>query len=791
MSQVYKAIDRRRQLHDADLDHVAIKMTRTSVIADCEASLTLEREAVQTQRLAHPNIINIYDFDRHGDQFYLVMEWLEGESVKDLLRRTKGRQLAEEFVWQIIHGAASGLQHAHANNVVHADINLSNIFITDTRQIKLLDFGVARSNDDKSENKGREAFWVTRKYASPEVLSGSPPVFEDDIFSLACVAYRLLSGKHPFAGMNSKEAKEQGVSVQPIPELSEIQWQTIRRALSFARSDRPNTVGAFLEELPTWAKPGAAERVRRVPDWRLALPIAAVVLAGFWWLSRTDSPDQPALVSEPPLLGTDPDVGGQVFSVPNELDRLLSDAAQAMEEERYITPEDDNARLLYQNALVLTPENPVALAGLRRISDIHVRQANLGLSNDAPEEAITALTVATETDPDNPAIAMVNDLLMAQGNSRLASARLAAAEGNTEQAALLLAEAERFSVVAASDIDAVRQQITQAVSEQQFLRRLETADMHIAAGRLITPDGNNAHALLLELRRSHGDDPRLQASTERLSESLLAQAVVASADNRIPEAMEYLQAADDLGVMTAEIAAARNSLLRDEQGQAAVDTAASDAQVEIAAAAEPSTSSADESGAPLQTDTGADLQQAVVAQLDDAADRQVTDQAQGAAVAAGMPAESPAELAEAGTAADATTPEAESAVASPGDDTAVEGGSLQASATEAPPAATAAASDSGAALTDETPAPRLASLSELGIARYVAPTFPRLAERRRLTGSVELRFSIYADGTTGDIEVVDAEPGDVFVASAERAVRRWRFAPRGEDEIAQIKMRFE
>ncbi len=199
MGHVYKAIDLRRHRAASGQVHVAIKMMRRSIASKQDARIALEREAAKTQHLAHPNIVNIFDFDQHDDHFYLVMEWLDGETVNALLRRTSGQRLDTQFAWRIVEGIASGLQHAHLHNVVHADINPSNIFITETQEIKLLDFGVARYTSDPHYEAGENSIWVTQTYASPEVLSGMTPTFEDDIFSLACVAYRLLSGTHPFA----------------------------------------------------------------------------------------------------------------------------------------------------------------------------------------------------------------------------------------------------------------------------------------------------------------------------------------------------------------------------------------------------------------------------------------------------------------------------------------------------------------------------------------------------------------------------------------------------------------
>ncbi len=99
MSSVYQAVDRRRHLDGSGQIFVAIKMMRRSVASEHDARLALEREAARVQRLSHPNIVNVFDFDEHDGRFYLVMEWLDGETVNSLLRRTRGQQLDRAFAW--------------------------------------------------------------------------------------------------------------------------------------------------------------------------------------------------------------------------------------------------------------------------------------------------------------------------------------------------------------------------------------------------------------------------------------------------------------------------------------------------------------------------------------------------------------------------------------------------------------------------------------------------------------------------------------------------------------------
>ncbi|RZV34199.1 MAG: TonB family protein [Chromatiales bacterium] len=460
MSHVYKAIDQRRRLEGFDDIHVAIKTMRPSIASNDHSRIALEREAAKTQSLSHPNIINIYDFDDHDGQFFLVMEWLEGESVNTMLRRTDGEAVDAELARKVITLAATGVQHAHRNNVVHADINPSNIFITDTHEIKLLDFGVARFVSTPEQSEEDRFTWVTQTYASPEVLSGSPPVVEDDVFSLACVVYRLLKGEHPFGGSPSLVAKQKDLTVEPIPGLPARQWDILRRALSYDREDRPSGVSDFV----TWGATAAANDVFEVlPDPKFMLPkwtwpaatAAVLVLAAGFWLVQRGAVDEIAAPVEPAL----PEQSVAAESAISASEALVIAATRALDEGQLIAPEQVSARALFRAALVLESDNAEALRGLRTISDDYVQQAHAALSQDDPVAAYAALTVAAETDPQNPTVEIVNQLLMAKGDGELAEARLAITTGELEIAAQKISRAERYQHIEPVEVRRLRQQI--------------------------------------------------------------------------------------------------------------------------------------------------------------------------------------------------------------------------------------------------------------------------------------------------------------------------------------------
>lgn len=734
MGHVYKAVDRRRHPEGSDRVHVAIKMLRESLAERDEFRVMLEREAAKAQSLSHSNIINIFDFDEYKGRFFLVMEWLEGESVSALLQRTSGQRVAPTFAWTVIEGAATALRHAHLNKVIHADINPSNIFITSTLDIKLLDFGVARFADDSQDPEESGATWATQTYASPEVLSGLAPVFQDDVFSLGCIAYRLLGGEHPFGGLSSIEARDRGIVVEPIPGLPESEWQILSRALAYSRSERPDTVEVFVRN----RQPGAAisiaagesKQSSAVRHW--GPPVAAAVLAAVavgWWL-RPDVSEPgsiPDVAEDPP-----PAEAGVQTDVPF-VEALLFEAKQAVEGGQLVLPEGDNARARYREILIAEPENREALGGLRSISDTFVDSAVTALKSGDPQAAASALTVASETDAANPAIPMVAELLAAQGDAQLTAARVAAATGDVDEATSALAQAELYAHIDPAAINAVRQQLAALALEKALLDSLAVVDRHIAADRLLQPAGGNARASLAALRNRYGDDPRVTAAYVRLAERLLTRAAFATAAGRVTEAESLIDAADSLAVLEAEVDLARESMANAAAG--------ADREPENIVAEEPpdnADSTAIDGATPVAGDVDAEVDAGVDAP-------------------ASPPQELLAAVSEAEPMQSATEPVSGNDEATPGE----------------PGRSTAT------------------SLADLGLERFIAPAYPRMAQRRGLSGYVEVAFDINPDGRTDAIEVLSGANTEIFDQSAADAVRKWRFAPREDTIRESVVLRFE
>jgi len=253
MGTVYKALDRRLAETDSENHWVAIKVLSPQLSHNADALRALQQEAVKTRCLSHPNIVRFIDLDREEDLYFMVMEWLDGRSLTEILNDGANRVLDLDTSLDIIRHIAAALSYAHQRGVIHADVKPGNIMITPSGEAKLLDFGVARIRQKQSGTQQqfdpRDLRAATPAYSSMQVLTGEDPVAADDVFSLACLAYRLIAGFRAFGPRNAAEAAEAGMEPQPIDCLSKPQWQAMRKALAFSRVSRFATPTEFVDAL--------------------------------------------------------------------------------------------------------------------------------------------------------------------------------------------------------------------------------------------------------------------------------------------------------------------------------------------------------------------------------------------------------------------------------------------------------------------------------------------------------------------------------------------------------------
>lgn len=254
MGVVFKAKDLLKvEAQDKD-PYVAIKVLTDAFKKFSGSFIALQREASKAQRLAHPNIATVYDFDRDANTVFMTMEFLQGKPLNQLIKEIAKKPLKLNHALHIIDELCSGLAYAHEKNLIHSDFKPGNCFLLNDGHVKLLDFGIARASAQTDEERENTMFdpaklsAVTPAYATPEMFAGMNPDPRDDIYGLACVAYQLLAGgKHPYNKVASPKIKELGIKPKPIKGLNRRQQKTLMKALTVVREDRIAEVDKFAE----------------------------------------------------------------------------------------------------------------------------------------------------------------------------------------------------------------------------------------------------------------------------------------------------------------------------------------------------------------------------------------------------------------------------------------------------------------------------------------------------------------------------------------------------------------
>jgi hypothetical protein len=302
MGEVYRARDTRLGRD------VAIKVLPVSFAADPERLRRFEQEARAVAALNHPNILGIYDIGRHAEVHFLVSELLEGETLRELLRRgVPSHRKAVDYAIQIAHGLAA----AHEKDIAHRDLKPDNIFITREGRVKILDFGLAKSVKPAAHGSqtglatmtaaapATDAGTVvgTAGYMSPEQVRGATVDCRTDIFSFGAVLYEMLTGTRAFQRETTAETMTAILKEEP-PELMESGRQIppaldriVRHCLEKAPEQRFQSARdlAFdLESLSTLTGSGSVSAAKTAERhrWGLFAAIAALtaIAAAIGWM---------------------------------------------------------------------------------------------------------------------------------------------------------------------------------------------------------------------------------------------------------------------------------------------------------------------------------------------------------------------------------------------------------------------------------------------------------------------------------------------------------------------------
>ena len=256
MGEVYLALDTKLNRK------VAIKVLKRDSVADDNLRKRLVREAQAAAKLDHPNICSIYDVNESESLTYIVMQYIEGETLADKMDRSP---LAISAFLSLAVQAAEGLAEAHRYDIVHRDIKPHNLMITPRGQLKILDFGLAKQMrpDDDVDRDAKTATLLstpghiigTMPYMSPEQVQGEPLDACSDIFSLGVTFYEVLAGKHPFKDKSTAITMSRILLSDPIPteqfqaHVSPELQALLNKMLSKNKEQRYQTADELLTDL--------------------------------------------------------------------------------------------------------------------------------------------------------------------------------------------------------------------------------------------------------------------------------------------------------------------------------------------------------------------------------------------------------------------------------------------------------------------------------------------------------------------------------------------------------------
>ncbi len=243
MGMVYLAED--TELGD---EKVAIKFIPPMLAGNARAIRNLKKEALTARQLSHPNIVRLHDLHTDGHQKFLVMEYIDGHTLDDVLAQRESESLAVVELVQMVEQLAAGLDYAHSKQVLHRDLKPSNIMVGSDGVVKLLDFGIAREIKDSYTRVTGNLTSGTLPYMSPEQLMGERPTIVMDVYSLGAVVYECLAGHPPFF-MGDIRRQIEVKQPAPIESIPDHINQVLQQVLSKESGARPQSAGALVAML--------------------------------------------------------------------------------------------------------------------------------------------------------------------------------------------------------------------------------------------------------------------------------------------------------------------------------------------------------------------------------------------------------------------------------------------------------------------------------------------------------------------------------------------------------------
>ena len=257
MANVYKALCHRLNRYDA------VKIMRDETAANTELRRRFRAESQAVAMLSHPNIVSVYDVSHNDDVEYIVMELIDGITLKQYLQKKSVLDPAEVLDFTI--QTAKALEHAHSKGIIHRDIKPQNIMLLKDGMIKVADFGIASLENTVEENNGETVGSV--HYIAPEQARGEAPDARSDIYSLGIVMYEMLTGRLPYVGNSDVEVAVKHMNTDPVtprdivPSIPEELERICLKALNSNIDERYPTASEMLADLEQYKAQSLAAHV--------------------------------------------------------------------------------------------------------------------------------------------------------------------------------------------------------------------------------------------------------------------------------------------------------------------------------------------------------------------------------------------------------------------------------------------------------------------------------------------------------------------------------------------------
>ena len=257
MANVYKALCHRLNRYDA------VKIMRDETAANTELRRRFRAESQAVAMLSHPNIVSVYDVSHNDDVEYIVMELIDGITLKQYLQKKSVLDPAEVLDFTI--QTAKALEHAHSKGIIHRDIKPQNIMLLKDGMIKVADFGIASLENTVEENNGETVGSV--HYIAPEQARGEAPDARSDIYSLGIVMYEMLTGRLPYVGNSDVEVAVKHMNTDPVtprdivPSIPEELERICLKAMNSNIDERYQSASEMLADLEEYKAQSLAAHV--------------------------------------------------------------------------------------------------------------------------------------------------------------------------------------------------------------------------------------------------------------------------------------------------------------------------------------------------------------------------------------------------------------------------------------------------------------------------------------------------------------------------------------------------